>query len=123
MSDDLYLDWHILEEVNHTCNADSLFSKVLENVYNIDSALELGDNEKLVYDFILSGDSPKASNKEENKEILHISFNDIQNFLCLWVKNLLVSCTSVEIEASTGGIIQNCCQKYFFTCWIFLPVQ
>ncbi|XP_019192546.1 PREDICTED: uncharacterized protein LOC109186838 isoform X1 [Ipomoea nil] len=104
VSDDLYLDWHILEEVNHTCNADSLFSKVLEDVYNIDSALELGDSEKLVYDFILSGDSPKASNKEENKEILHININDIPEFpLPLGEKSSSKLHISRNREASTGG--------------------
>ncbi|CAH9097860.1 unnamed protein product [Cuscuta europaea] len=100
VSDALYLDWHILEEVNPYCIEDSLFPKLFGDAYSINMTLELGDCEMLVYDFILSGDSPRASKKEESKETLHIKSNSIPEYHLAFGEN---SVSTLQIGNREAG--------------------
>ncbi|VFQ99636.1 unnamed protein product [Cuscuta campestris] len=111
-SDGLYLDWHILEEVNSCCNEDSLFSKLLGDAYTIDTALESGDSEMLLYKFIFSGDSPKASKKDASEETLHISFNDtLENHLPFGENSSSTLQVDSNKGASTDGESSNSVSK------------
>ncbi|VFQ80594.1 unnamed protein product [Cuscuta campestris] len=111
-SDGLYLDWHILEEVNSCCNEDSLFSKLLGDAYTIDTALESGDSEMLLYRFIFSGDSPKASKKDASEETLHISFNDtLENHLPFGENSSSTLQVDSNKGASTDGESSNSVSK------------
>ncbi|CAH9121686.1 unnamed protein product [Cuscuta epithymum] len=104
VSDALYLDWHILEEVNPYCIEDSLFPTLFGDACSINMTLEMGDCDMLVYNFILSDDSPRASKKEESKETLHIKFNGIPEYHLAFGEN---SVSTLQIggnrEASTDG--------------------
>ncbi|XP_059667076.1 protein SHORTAGE IN CHIASMATA 1 isoform X2 [Cornus florida] len=78
-SDDIYLDWHLLESDNCNCNIYSSCRNVFEeiNTYSIDSDKKCIDDGMLILDFVFSGDTPNGRNIEENKEILTTTFAGI----------------------------------------------
>ncbi|XP_030501394.2 protein SHORTAGE IN CHIASMATA 1 isoform X1 [Cannabis sativa] len=68
--DGIYLDWHILEEVNYDPNTSINYKRELHDMgsYNIDFGWDSFGDTNVVYDFIFSDDGTYAFNKEENGE-------------------------------------------------------
>ncbi|XVF09866.1 hypothetical protein REPUB_Repub07fG0134000 [Reevesia pubescens] len=78
-SDDIYLDWYILEEDKCNNKVYSLFQNMVEEIdsYNIDFDQETFEVGKLVFNFILSDDASSGSATEQYEEALNVSSNSI----------------------------------------------
>ncbi|KAL6963503.1 hypothetical protein U1Q18_041799 [Sarracenia purpurea var. burkii] len=102
MSDDIYLEWHFLEEdySNHD-KYSSCWKQVLEiNNCSIDSDLESLNDGIPIFDLVFSGDTPNGAKKEEEKEPLNVLSGGISTV-----------CVSLD-DFVSSKLLNDGCQKH-----------